>query len=158
MRIAVTEMSQEVLLRQLLDAMPSFVFVVDRDVSILDYNAAAGALLRKGREHVLHRRAGDVLHCLHSTDAAEGCGRGYFCKTCLVRASVKEAFEGRRSVRRRVRMELVAEGKTNALDILLTASPFSYRGHEMAVLVLEDLGSIGELRLSPAKPSRRRLR
>ena len=41
MRINVTQMSNEALLRQLLDAMPSYVFLVDRDVSILDYNSAA---------------------------------------------------------------------------------------------------------------------
>jgi len=45
MRIAVTQMSNEVLLRQLLDAIPAFVFLVDQDVTILDYNAAAAELL-----------------------------------------------------------------------------------------------------------------
>ena len=149
MRIAVTEMSNDVLLRQLLDAMPSLVFVVDKDVSILDYNAAAGAFLRKGRQQILRRRGGDVFHCIHSTDAAGGCGRGDFCKTCAIRGAVNEAFAGSKSVRRRLRMQLVSEGKTTNLDILLTASPFSYRGHEMAVLVLEDLGKIAELQPLP---------
>ena len=45
MRIAVTEMSNEALLRGLIDALPSYVFLVDEDVSILDYNAAAATVL-----------------------------------------------------------------------------------------------------------------
>ena len=48
MRIPVTQMSNEAMLRQLLDAIPSYVFLVDRDVTILDYNAAAGAFLGLG--------------------------------------------------------------------------------------------------------------
>ena len=42
MHIKVTQMTNEVLLRSLLDAIPSCVFLVDRDMMILDYNAAAG--------------------------------------------------------------------------------------------------------------------
>src|ERR1017187_5262883 len=57
-RIPVTQMSNEVLLRQLLDAIPSYVFLVDKDVSILDYNAAAGAFLGIGRRRILRHRGG----------------------------------------------------------------------------------------------------
>ena len=58
MRIPVTQMSNEVLLRQLLDAIPSYVFLVDRDVTILDYNAAAGAFQGIGRRSILRHRGG----------------------------------------------------------------------------------------------------
>jgi len=56
MRIPVTQMSNEALLRQLLDAMPSYVFLVDRDVSILDYNAAAGAFTTRKSQNTQSRR------------------------------------------------------------------------------------------------------
>ena len=96
MRIPVTQMSNEVLLRQLLDAIPSYVFLVDKDVTILDYNAAAGAFLGIGRRRILRHRGGDVFHCLHSRDVTAGCGRGPFCKDCLVRGAVNEAFAGKK--------------------------------------------------------------
>ena len=145
MRINVTQMSNEALLRQLLDAIPSYVFLVDRDVSILDYNAAAGAFLGVGPRRILKHRGGDVFHCLHSRDVAAGCGHGPFCENCMVRGAVNEAFAGKKCVRRQVRMELCAGGGAKYLDVLLTASPFDYQGHERVVLILEDLGRVAAL-------------
>jgi len=51
-------------------------------------------------------------------------------------------------------MEMSAGRAVKKLDILLTASPFNYQGHERVVLILEDIGEIAALqRLLPA-PSR----
>jgi PAS domain-containing protein len=154
MRIPVTQMSKEVLLRQLLDAIPSYVFLVDRDVTILDYNAAAGAFLGGGRRSILRHRGGDVFHCLHSRDVTAGCGHGPFCKSCSVRAAVNEAFAGKKCIRRQIRMELCSGRKVKEMHVLLTAAPFAYQGHERVVLVLEDLGGIAALqRLLPLSPN-----
>jgi PAS domain-containing protein len=154
MRIPVTQMSNEVLLRQLLDAIPSYVFLVDKDVTILDYNAAAGAFLAIGRRRILRQRGGEVLHCLHSRDLTGGCGRGPFCKSCPVRGAVNEAFAGKKTVRRQVRMELSSGRAVKDLHVLLTASPFDYQGHERVVLILEDIGGLAALqRLLPASPN-----
>jgi len=154
MRIPVIQMSNEVLLRQLLDAIPSYVFLVDRDVTILDYNAAAGAFLGVGRRRILRHRSGDVFHCLHSRDVTAGCGHGPFCKSCLVRGAVTEAFAGKKCVRRQVRMELWSGRAVKELHVLLTASPFTYQGHERVVLILEDIGGLDALRrLLPASPN-----
>ena len=145
MRIPVTQMSNEVLLRQLLDAMPSYVFLVDRDVSILDYNVAAASFLGIGRRRILRHRTGEVFHCLHSRDVTAGCGHGPFCKTCLIRGAVNEAFTGKKCVRRQVCMELFSGRTVKKLNVLLTAAPFSYQSHERVVLILEDLGGITAL-------------
>ena len=154
MRIPVTQMSNEVMLRQLLDAIPSYVFLVDRDVTILDYNAAAGAFLGVGRRRVLRHRGGEVFHCLHSRDVTAGCGRGPFCRSCPVRGAVNEAFAGKKCIRRQIRMELCSGRKVKELHVLLTAAPFAYQGHERVVLVLEDLGGIAALqRLLPLAPN-----
>ena len=153
MRIQVTQMSNEALLRQLLDAMPSYVFLVDRDVTFLDYNAAAGEFLGAGPRHILRQRAGAVFHCLHSRDATAGCGRGPFCKSCLVRGAVNEAFDGKKCVRRHVRMELSAGRAVKKLDILLAASPCNYRGHERVLLILEGIAGIAALQRLLPPPS-----
>ena len=53
--------------RVLFDAMPLPVFVVDEDVNILEYNAAAARLLDQNMLPGEHRRGGDVLRCLTSS-------------------------------------------------------------------------------------------
>jgi PAS domain-containing protein len=154
MRIAVTQMSNEALLRQLLDAMPSYVFLVDRDVSILDYNAAAGEFLGAGPQSILGQRGGNVFHCLHSRDVPAGCGHGPYCESCVIRRSVKEAFDGKKCVRRQVGMDLRSGRRTEHLELLITASPFQYLGHERVVLILEDLGRIAALQQAVPLPAK----
>ena len=116
------------MLRAVFDALPSLVFVVDQDVRIEEYNAAASDLLIAERKAVLKRRAGEILHCIHSSEVQEGCGRSPSCKDCIIRNSVTEAFEGHRVVRRRTRIELIRDGSKMELYALITASPFSFSG------------------------------
>jgi PAS domain-containing protein len=133
------------MLREILDAIPSFVLVVDEDLHILEYNAAAEKLLGLGRQQILLRHSGDLLHCLHALDAPEGCGHSEACKTCIVRGAVKEAFTGTVSVRRRVKMELLDEEKIHDFHALITTTPFTYGGQKAALLVIEDLNELAEL-------------
>lgn len=127
------------------DALPSLVFVVDKDVRIQEYNAAAFDILMAERVTVLKRRAGDIMHCIHSSEAQEGCGRSPFCKDCIIRNSVAEAFQGDHVVRRRTRMELIRD--TNKIEIyaLITASPFLFQNRPLVLLVIEDISEIAEL-------------
>lgn len=153
MRIDVAQMSNEALMHHLLDAMPALVFLVDRDVSILDCNAAAQAFCGSGLEHILRRRGGEVLQCSHSEDVAEGCGRGQFCGTCPIRTAVNEAFQGKRCVRQVANMERLSSASTRKLRMLVTASSFVYEGHDRAVLILEDVDELLKVAKSkrPAK-------
>jgi PAS domain-containing protein len=127
--------------RVLFDAVPVPIFVVDADVSVLDYNAAAGRLAGKNRRLVIRRRGGEVLHCVHSTEVPEGCGRAPACRTCVVRKSVQTASRGRRVSRRWARMELITKGrkKRSRVDVRVSCEPFTYEGRSFILLILEGL-------------------
>jgi len=133
------------LLRAVFDALPSLIFVVDRDVRIQEYNAAAAELLMAGRDAVLRRRAGDILHCIHSDDVPEGCGRSSSCKDCIIRSSVNLAFAGSRVVRRKAKIELLRSGSRREMYGLVTVSLFSFEGKDHALLVIEDISEIAAL-------------
>jgi PAS domain-containing protein len=133
------------MLREILDAIPSFVFVVDEDLRILEYNTAAEKLLGLGRQQILLRHSGELLNCLHALDAPGGCGHSEACKICIVREAVKEAFGGTSSVRRRVKMELLDGEKANDFYALITTTPFTYGGRKAALLVVEDFNEMAEL-------------
>lgn len=140
-----TEQGEYGMLRAVFDALPSLVFVVDRDVRVLEYNAAASVLFDADRKAVLKRRAGDLLHCIHGDDVLEGCGRAPFCSNCMVRNAVMEAFQGNRVVRRRTRIELVRDSKTVEIYALISASPFYYQDRWLVLLNIEDINEIAEL-------------
>ena len=133
------------MMRSVFDALPSLVFVVDDDVRIQEYNAAAAEFLLVQRSAILKRRGGEVLHCLHSTDVPEGCGRAPFCKNCIIRNSVTEAFQGSSVVRRRTRIEIIRDANKIEIYALITASPFSFQDRQLALLVIEDISEIAEL-------------
>jgi hypothetical protein len=139
------EMISSNFLRSVVDALPSIVLVVDEDVRIQEYNAAAAALLADERMTVIKRRAGDVFHCLHSTDVPEGCGQGLACENCIIRGAVKEAFKGNRITRRRSKVELVRNENTLLIYALVTASPFEFQGRSYVLLVIEDISEVAEI-------------
>jgi PAS domain-containing protein len=143
--MTMNEKEKRAMLRTVFDALPSLVLVVDQDVKIHEYNAAASDLLMAERKTVLKRRAGEILHCIHSHDVREGCGRTSFCKDCIIRNSVTEAFQGNRVARRRTRIELIRGSDKIELYALITASPFSFRDKPFVLLVIEDISEIAEL-------------
>jgi hypothetical protein len=138
------------ILRKVFDALPSLVFVVDRDLKIQEYNSAAAEVMLAKRTNVIRQRTGEVLHCLHSMEEPGGCGKAPDCKSCVIRNSVTQAFHGNRVVRRRTRMEVFRNGDKLKIYALITASPFSFRGRSLALLVVEDIRELAELqRLIP---------
>lgn len=132
--------------RNILDAIPSPVFVVEEDVRIVDYNVAAGRMLSTDREMVISRRAGEVLHCLHAEDVADGCGRGPVCPSCVVRNSVNESLHGKKMTRQKLMMEVLREEKKVEALFLVTTAPLLYQGRELAVIILEDINELSRLR------------
>lgn len=145
---------------ELLDAIPGFAFLMDDNVNILGYNAAAQNLMRGSRRQILRRRGGDVLHCVHSHDAPGGCGRGPRCKRCLLRKSVNRAVGGAQCVRKRVRMQLEdGRRKPRELYILVSAAPLTRQGKKQALVILEDVADLIRLRnLMPICTSCKRVR
>jgi len=125
--------------RVLFDAMPIPVFVVDKNISIFDCNAAAARLLKKDRKLVIRQRGGDVLNCVHSMEGAKGCGTAPACRDCMVRKSVRTAARGRRVVRQVAQMELVRNGKTAKVNLRVSCQPFTYDRSTFILLVLEGL-------------------
>ncbi|MCK9376174.1 MAG: PAS domain-containing protein [Syntrophobacterales bacterium] len=132
--------------RDLLDAIPLMIFVVDADVRIQDLNKAAAAVFGLDKGTILKRRGGEVLHCLHSRDVPEGCGRAPFCRDCVIRNSVTSTLKGQAITRRRTKVELFLGGRKTALELLITASPMPGNPEPLVLLIIEDINEISKLR------------
>lgn len=130
----------------LLEATPIPVLVVNPEVKILYFNSAASKLVGSDAEIVIRSRTGEVLHCIHSTEALEGCGYSPFCKDCIIRDSVNQSLKGRKVSRKLYKMELVQ--KDNAVEICLsvTTVPLQYSGEHLVMLLLEDVSELRTLR------------
>lgn len=138
------------LIRKIFDSIPALVFVVDDDVSVQEYNEAVAEFLSAERRSIIKHRGGEIFKCVHSTDVPEGCGRAPFCAGCVIRNSVKDAYNGKRIVRTRTRLELIRGENKMEMYALISASPFDYKSKNFILLVIEDISEIAELqRLIP---------
>jgi hypothetical protein len=128
------------------DALPIPAFIVDSDVQILDLNASAQTFCGQTLNAVFRRRGGDVLGCLHSTEKAEGCGHAPACQGCIIRNSVTECLTGQNVCHRLVKLQVSQGLQVAEIQALVTASPLPARGDATALLILEQIPHLAEMR------------
>jgi PAS domain-containing protein len=135
----------EELLGTVLDAIPANIFMVDKDVKILGLNRKALLMLSQNPESIIRHPAGEVLHCIHSTETPGGCGTSDSCRECLVRAAVSKSFRTNQTVRQKVQMELVTEQGVSKISLLITTTSFEFQQEMFVLLILEDISELMEL-------------
>ncbi len=133
-------------LRGVLDAIPVPIFVVRKDMEIVDSNAAAGRMLDASPDSFLRMRGGEVLECIHSHEGPRGCGSSDACRHCVLRSAVDDCSGGSRVVRRKARMELVRGGAATPRHMLVTAAPLSNGDEHLFLLIIEDIQELMELK------------
>lgn len=138
-------MNEQYILREVFNALPSMIFVVDQDIRIQEYNAAANALIASEQKTIFQQRAGEVIQCVHAQKTATGCGGSPQCSDCLIRDSVRQALQGKSIVRQRARVKIMQQGEQVEIYALITASSFSFHNEPRALLVIEDISEIAEL-------------
>jgi PAS domain-containing protein len=126
-------------------ALPLPIFVIDGQMRILDANEAGARL--QGDEQTLERLCGEALHCINHHEHEGGCGSTRHCDDCVIQSAVHRALGGERVVRLRAEMTLLqADGARRAAHYLVTASPFKHAEQAYALVVLEDVSELVELR------------
>ena len=132
--------------RTLLDAFPSPVFVMGKDLQIVDFNASARKILKSEVRLIIDRQPGDALRCLHARETPAGCGHTPHCGNCMIRQSVQRSLNGRQVVRQRTRMRLGNGKATTESFFLITTVPFKHGGRRQALMIIEDISELTQLR------------
>lgn len=129
-----------------MEAIPIPVLVVNADVQILYYNSAASLLVGSDSEVVIRHRAGEVLHCIHSTAALAGCGYSPFCTDCIIRNSVNQCVKGQKVSRKLQKMEMLQKDNVVKIYLLVTTAPLQYGKEPLVMVLLEDVIELRALR------------
>jgi hypothetical protein len=130
----------------LVEATPIPVLVVNPDMKILYFNSTAAKFVGSEAEVVIRRRPGEILHCIHSTEALEGCGYSPLCKDCIIKDSVNQSLKGRKVSRKLHKVELVQKDNTADIYLLVTTVPLQYSEEQLVMLLLEDVSELRTLR------------
>jgi hypothetical protein len=129
--------------RVVLDTLQFPILVVEQNARIVDCNLTAAHFLASDRKLVLNHRPGEVLHCIHSNDVAEGCGKGAACINCTIRACVNQSLNNQCSMQQKVLFEMAGnDGEPRTIEFLVRTSPLEYASHKYVLLVMEDLSTV----------------
>jgi PAS domain-containing protein len=135
-------------LRSVLDAIPSLVFLTDGNVKILDANRAAREWLGTESGRSFGQLGGEILRCVVARDAENGCGSGDCCPACAIRRSVGVVNAGRTVHRQPAHMVIETGKRSEDHWFLVSASPVVLDGQGLVMLVLEEVSQLVELRES----------
>lgn len=147
------------LYKDILNALPIPVFLVDADMFVLESNHAAHDLLIAPARSTPGQRGGHVLSCLNAVNRTEGCGRTPYCGTCGLRSALNNARAGERQVRTRATLRLLRDGQLQDRLFIITISPFIAGPEGRWLLVMDDRTEQAELeKMFPLCPSCREVR
>ncbi len=146
MKPIIEELQSEGLLKTLFEAIPCGVLVVDRDRRVKAVNDATRQGFGLQDVEVIDKRGGEVLRCIHADESPKGCGYSDACQNCIIRKTALEAIEGKTTRRTHAEVNLTVDGKSVDLKLLVSAAPFEHRNERLAVVLLEDVSELSELR------------
>ncbi|MCF8111836.1 MAG: response regulator [Desulfobacteraceae bacterium] len=130
--------------RKLLEAIyrnaPLVLMVVDENRRIKQINGFASQFAGRPAEEMLGLRGGEALRCLHAIDHHEGCGFGQACKQCVIRNTVLDTLiNGTTNLQVEAPYSLLTETETRQLTLLVSSTPVTFKGSQMALVTLQDI-------------------
>ncbi|SPD72083.1 Sigma-54 interaction domain protein [uncultured Desulfobacterium sp.] len=139
-------LKQEGFLKNLFETIPWGVLIVDGERRVQAVNDVLERVLGVSASEVIDKRAGGALSCIHALKTPEGCGYAEECQVCRIRATALEAIDGKRIHRNEANVQLLINGKRRDLKLQLSAAPFEHEGKRMAIVILEDITELHELK------------
>lgn len=132
--------------RNIVEAIPLPVFLVDDQLHVYRLNQAAIDLAWLDPAAILRQQGNDVLQCLLHADSKEGCGRGASCADCVVRNSALECLACRAVCRHNMKFEATICGMRREMRVTVTVAPIPAEDGDVVLMVLEDLTMITQLK------------
>lgn len=125
-----------------LESAEGFVMVLDEHRQILAANAELlDALGLIGSDLTLGPRPGEVLHCTHATEGPYGCGTSRACSQCGAVLTVLAAQTGHDRGDRECSLTCNRNGRLEASEFRVRATPLILGEHRLTILVLVDISA-----------------
>lgn len=139
-------LNQKTFLKNMFDAIPCGVLIVDGDRRIQAVNNIMEKTAGVSMADVIDKRGGEVLGCVHAFKSIDGCGFADECRNCRVRETAMQAIAGKKIHRKKVNFQVLTNGKTFDMVLLVSAAPLVHEGENLAIVMLEDITELNTLR------------
>ena len=139
-------LNQNAFLKSLFESIPCGVLIIDRDRRIQAVNNVMERAFGVSKAGAIDKRGGEALRCIYAFESPEGCGFADECQNCGVRNTALEALTGRQIYRNKAKVQLLDNGKSRDLVLLVSAAPVEYEGERLVITILEDMTELNTLR------------
>jgi K+-sensing histidine kinase KdpD len=128
------------LFTEIFGAMGGVSAVVNRNRQIVYANNAFLEFLGvKSIEHVLGRKTGEVVSCIHSGEELSGCGTSQACKYCGAVNAISESQETNHKSVRETSISTIIDGQQKSWDLKITSTPVKLSNIDFYVVSLLDI-------------------
>ena len=132
-------------MREVLNAMPGMVLVLNANRQIVSANRTVLGILNCAIEDVLEKRPGEALGCIRTKEAPNGCGTDQHCITCGAVNAILDSQAQNAQVVRECRILVAGASGSSPLDLKVTATPITVKGEQFVVAAIEDISQTKRL-------------
>lgn len=133
-------------LKSMFESLPCGVLIVDSERRVQAVNDATERTFGISLKEVENRRAGEALKCINSGRDPGGCGFSDECSECRIKSTAHDAISGEKIERNRAKARLIIKGTEKTFEFLISAAPFDHDGERLAIVILEDITELDELK------------
>ncbi|HPG32541.1 MAG TPA: ATP-binding protein [Lentimicrobium sp.] len=135
-----SQLSEEVQLRMISDAMPDIALILSPNREIVFSNKALVSLLGLSEEKsVLGLRPGELLNCIHASETGNGCGTSVSCRYCGAVNAILECQKTGQSVKSECRITSLVNGQNQSYDLQVNASPYMFNAKKYIIFTIKDI-------------------
>jgi len=130
--------SRQLILLQMLNSTPAPILVLNKERQIVFFNEGLTNFLKLEEvSHVIGKRPGELLNCIHAFETEGGCGTTEFCSTCGAVNSILNSQKGR-SDEKECRITTTFGA---SLDLRVWANPLHIEDQFYTVFTVADISS-----------------
>ncbi len=134
------------LIKSLIDALPSAIFLVDDNFKIVDMNPSAREVFETPPDEIIQKLCGETLCCYHALTSEGGCGTTSACEHCVIRNSVTKSSRGESVNKSKYSLQVYKSGIRSEVQLLVTSFPFFCERKNVVVLVIDDITELVTLK------------
>lgn len=123
-------------IKNLIDAMPFVVVILNSNRQIVAANQKVCSLLGVDIEDALGKRPGELIGCIHADDGPNGCGTEAHCRVCGAVNAILDSMNSNNKVTEECRVTL---HNGSSLDWEVTTSSLAIEGHSLICMGVQDI-------------------
>lgn len=127
--------------REVLDHVPCFLLLLDRNRQVVFANkAAAKTLEMPDPDELLGGRFGEAWGCVHSLEMPGGCGTSEACRYCGAASALVKGGAGQLA-EEECRLMIRRDGRDQAVDLRVWARPIDIAGESFLLFAADDIAA-----------------